>query len=84
MSTKLSRAVILAIALGARGVLAETSTRRCRRIPASASNPVTETFTGTLTLNGADTHPFSVSRLGAGDSATIASLDARLRRSRSA
>jgi hypothetical protein len=36
-------------------------------------NPITETFTGTLTLNGADTHPFSVTR-GGGVRATIVSL----------
>ena len=60
MSTKLVPAVILAIALGHVACSEDINPA----VPSEPSNPVTETFTGTLTLNGADTHPFSVSRSG--------------------
>jgi hypothetical protein len=39
-----------------------------------STNPITETFTGTINLNGAITHPFSATAAGA-VTATITSLD---------
>ena len=68
MFTKLFPAAVLAFAL------VQTA---CSQDPITTpTNPgisVTESFTGTLTLNGADTIPFSVSRSGS-VSASIASL----------
>lgn len=69
MSTKLVPAVILAIAIGHVACSEDINPA----VPSEPSNPVTETFTGTLTLNGADTHAFSAARSGA-IRATIASL----------
>jgi hypothetical protein len=69
MSTKLFPAVILAIALGQVSCSEDINPA----IPSQPSNPVTETFTGTLTLNGGVTHPFSVTSSGA-IRASIASL----------
>jgi hypothetical protein len=69
MFTKLFPAVVLAFALA----LTACSQDINPSIPSDPSNPVTETFTGTLTLNGADTRPFSVTRSGS-VSASIASL----------
>ena len=69
MFTKLCPAVVLAFAL----VQAACSESINPSLPSDPGNPVTETFTGTLTLNGADTHPFSVGRSGS-VSAAIASL----------
>ena len=63
MSTKLVPAVILAIALG-HVACSQDINPSVPSDPGLPTNPVTETFTGTLTLNGADTHPFSVSRSG--------------------
>jgi hypothetical protein len=61
MSMKLFPALLLALALGQ----AACSEDIDPTIPSpDPGNPVTETFTGTLTLNGADTHPFSASRSG--------------------
>jgi|SoiMethySBSTD1v2_1073268.scaffolds.fasta_scaffold1288124_1 hypothetical protein len=69
MFTKLFPAVVLAFAL----VQAACSDSINPTVPTNPGNPVTETFTGTLTLNGADTRPFSVTRSGS-VSASIASL----------
>jgi hypothetical protein len=69
MSTKLFPAVILAIALGQAACSEDINPA----VPSEPSNPVTETFTGTLTKNGGVTHPFSVARSGA-LRASIASL----------
>jgi hypothetical protein len=69
MFTKLFPAVVLAVAL----VQTACSQELNPSIPSNPSNPITETFTGTLTLNGADTHPFSATRSGS-VSASIASL----------
>ena len=70
MFTKLVPAAILALAL----VQTACSEDINPSIPSDiGGNPVTETFTGTLTLNGADTRPFSVARSGS-VTATISSL----------
>ena len=59
MFTKLIAAILLALGLAACSEDINPSVPSPEPI-----NPVTETFTGTLTLNGADTRPFSVSRSG--------------------
>ena len=69
MSTKLFPAVILAVALGHVACSEDINPA----VPSQPNNPVTETFTGTLTLNGGITHPFSVTSSGA-IRASIASL----------
>jgi hypothetical protein len=70
MSTKLFPAIVLALALGQAACSDDTNPST----PTTPTpNPVTETFTGTLTLNGAVTHPFSVTR-GGSVRATIVSL----------
>jgi hypothetical protein len=70
MFTKLVPAVILALAL----VQTACSEDINPSLPSDiGGNPITETFTGTLTLNGADTRPFSVARSGS-VTASIASL----------
>ena len=69
MFTKLFPAAVLAFAL----VQTACSQDINPLVPTNPGTPVTETFTGTLTLNGADTIPFSVSRSGS-VSAAIASL----------
>ena len=69
MSTKLLPAVILAVALGQAACSEDINPA----IPSEPSNPVTETFTGTLTTNGGKTHPFSAARSG-GVRASIVSL----------
>ena len=69
MFTKLFPAVVLAFAL----VQTACSESINPSLPSDPGNPVTETFTGTLTLNGADTRPFSVARSGS-VSASISSL----------
>jgi hypothetical protein len=61
MSTKLFPAVILAIALGHVACSEDINPA----VPSQPSNPVTETFTGTLTQHGGKTHPFSVASAGA-------------------
>ena len=60
MFTKLLPAVVLALAL----VQTACSEDINPAVP-SNPNPVTETFTGTLTQNGAVTHPFSATSSGA-------------------
>ena len=69
MLTKLFPAGILAVAL----VQAACSDSINPTVPTDPVIPINETFTGTLTLNGADTIPFSVTRSGS-VTATIASL----------
>ena len=69
MFTKLFPAVVLAFAL----VQTACSESINPSLPSDPGNPVTETFTGTLTPNGAKTEPFSVARSGS-VSAAIASL----------
>jgi hypothetical protein len=69
MLTKLVPAVVLAFAL----VQTACSESINPSLPSDPGNPVTETFTGRLTLNGADTRPFSVARSGS-VTAAIASL----------
>jgi hypothetical protein len=70
MFTKLVPAVVLALAV----LHTACSEDINPSVPSDiGGNPVTESFTGTLTLNGADTRPFSVGRSGS-VSATIASL----------
>jgi hypothetical protein len=70
MSTKLFvPAIILALTLAQVACSEDINPA----VPSEPSNPVTETFTGTLTQNGGRTHPFSVARSGA-VRATIASL----------
>ena len=62
MSTKLFPAIILALALGQTACSEEINTAN----PIEPTpNPITETFTGTLTPNGAKTEPFTVTRSGA-------------------
>jgi hypothetical protein len=61
MSTKLFPAVFLAIALAHVACSEDINPA----VPSEPSNPVTETFTGTLTRNGGVTHPFSAARSGA-------------------
>ena len=60
MSTKLFPGVILAIALGHVACSQDINPA----IPSQPSNPVTETFTGTLSQHGGQTHPFSVTSSG--------------------
>ena len=61
MSKKLFPAVILTLTLGQAACSEDINPS----VPSpEPGNPVTESFTGTLTLNGADTRPFSVSRSG--------------------
>ena len=69
MSIKLFPAVVLTLALAQAACSEDINPA----VPSQPNNPVTETFTGTLTQNGAKTHPFSVSSSGA-IRATIASL----------
>ena len=69
MFTKLVPAIVLASAL-AQTACSESINPS---LPTDPGNPVTETFTGTLTRNGADTRPFSVSRSGS-VTASIATL----------
>jgi hypothetical protein len=69
MSTKLFPAIILAVALGHVACSEDINPA----IPSQPNNPVTETFTDTLTQNGGKTHPFSVTSSGRID-ATIRSL----------
>ena len=69
MSTKLVPAVILAIALGHVACSEDINPA----IPSEPSDPVVETFVGTLTQNGGKTHPFSAARSGS-IRATIVSL----------
>ena len=61
MSTKLLAAIILTCALGQAACSDDINPSNPI---APTPNPVTETFTGTLTLNGAVTHPFSVTGSG--------------------
>jgi hypothetical protein len=60
MLTKLFPAILLAVALGQAACSEDINPA----VP-SNPNPVTETFTGTLTQNGAVTHPFSATSSGA-------------------
>lgn len=69
MFTKLIPAAVLAFAL----VQTACSEGINPSVPTDPGNPVTDTLTGTLTRNGADTRPFSVTRSGS-VTATIASL----------
>ena len=59
MFTKLFPAVVLTLALAQAACSEDINPA----VPSQPNNPVTETFTGTLTQNGADTHPFSVTQL---------------------
>ena len=68
MLTKLFPAAVLAFALVQTACSQDPITT-----PTNPGTSVTESFTGTLTLNGADTIPFSVSRSGS-VTASIASL----------
>ena len=68
MFTKLFPAAVLAFALVQAACSQDPITT-----PTNPGTSVTESFTGTLTLNGADTIPFSVSRSGS-VTASIASL----------
>jgi hypothetical protein len=69
MSTKVLQAVILTAMLGAVACSEDINPA----VPSNPSTPVTETFTGTLTPNGGDTHAFSVASSGAVN-ASIVSL----------
>ena len=69
MFTKLFPAMVLTLALAQAACSEDINPA----VPSQPNNPVTETFTGTLTQNGAKTHPFSVTSSGA-IRATIASL----------
>lgn len=71
MPTKLPTVALLALVLGA---AACTSDDDDIVTPTPNPNPVVDTFTGTLTPNGADTYPFSVSAAGS-VRASIAVLD---------
>ena len=68
MSTKLFPAVVLTLALAQAACSEDINPA----VP-SNPNPVTEAFTGTVTKNGAVTHPFSAANSGA-IRATIVSL----------
>jgi hypothetical protein len=69
MFTKLFPAVVLALAL-AQMACSESINPS---LPTDPGNPIVDTFTGTLTPNGAKTEPFSVTRSGS-VTATLASL----------
>jgi hypothetical protein len=60
MPTKLFTAIVLTAAFGAAACTGDDDLVA----PTPTPNPVTETFTGSLTVNGADTHPFSVTTSG--------------------
>jgi hypothetical protein len=61
MSTKLFPAIVLALVLGQAACSDDINPSN----PITPTpDPVTETFTGTLTLNGAITHQFSAARSG--------------------
>ena len=60
MFTKLFPAVILATALGQAACSQDINPA----VPSQPTNPVTETFADTLTMNGGKTHPFSVTASG--------------------
>ena len=53
-------AVLLAVAL----VTAPAATRLCRRRPRRSAPTILETFTGTLQVNGSNSHPFTVQQVG--------------------
>ena len=69
MFTKLFPAAVLALAL----VQTACSESINPSLPTDPGNPVIDTFTGTLTPNGAKTEPFSVTRSGS-VTATLSSL----------
>ena len=69
MFTKLFPAAVLAVAL----VQTACSESINPSLPTDPGNPVIDTFTGTLTPNGAKTEPFSVTRSGS-VTATLSSL----------